>query len=229
MSPQPPYSYAVPNAELIQEHQLEPHFEGGFFKQTIALGSKPATAETSGRSSVSTVSGPRVQHASGSGTALLHEATVGADASHNDATCIYYLITPESSRGRMHMNDHAASFAPLAECALTNALTEQTFHIHHAGRALYTLIAPGARVGEAPIVHRIVMGSNLAAGEVTQLFVPGGWWKASEIPDEDLLLLDAPGAGDLRERVGCLISEVVVPGWTLDQHQFLTTDKVRRR
>lgn len=77
------------------------------------------------------------------------------------------------------------------------------------------------------MVHRIVMGSDLSAGEVTQLFVPGGWWKASEIPDEDLLLLDAPEAADLREHIGCLISEVVVPGWTIEQHQFLTEDKVR--
>lgn len=73
------------------------------------------------------------------------------------------------------------------------------------------------------------MGANHANGEVLQLFVPGGWWKASEIPEEDLLLLgsDSGEVGDRMERIGCLISEVVVPGWNPDQHQFIDEDKVR--
>jgi predicted cupin superfamily sugar epimerase len=70
------------------------------------------------------------------------------------------------------------------------------------------------------------MGSDPSKGEVTQLFVPGGWWKASEMPEGDLKLLDVEDAGDLKERLGCLISEVVVPGWTPEQHQFLTEEKV---
>lgn len=70
------------------------------------------------------------------------------------------------------------------------------------------------------------MGSNSSLGEVTQLFVPGGWWKASEIPEEDMLLLEAVKDNDLKERIGCLISEVVVPGWNPDQHQFIDEDKV---
>lgn len=61
---------------------------------------------------------------------------------------------------------------------------------------------------------------------MTQLFVPGGWWKASEIPEEDLLLLQAPDASGLEERIGCLISEVVVPGWTPEQHEWLDEAKV---
>lgn len=55
-----------------------------------------------------------------------------------------------------------------------------------------------------------------------QLFVPGGWWKASEIPDEDL-------KGSDKERIGCLISEVVVPGWQPEQHIFLDQEKVSNR
>ena len=70
------------------------------------------------------------------------------------------------------------------------------------------------------------MGPNPENGEVTQLFVPGGWWKASEIPEDDLLLMKAPDSEALKERIGCLISEVVVPGWTIEQHSFLTEDKV---
>ena len=47
------------------------------------------------------------------------------------------------------------------------------------------------------------MGENVEKGEVRQLIVEGGWWKASELPEEDL-------EGDDKERIGCLISEVVV-------------------
>jgi hypothetical protein len=73
------------------------------------------------------------------------------------------------------------------------------------------------------------MGSDVAAGEVTQLFVPGGWWKASEIPEEDRVLLDAPNAGDLKERIGCLITEIVIPGWIPEQHMFIDEEKASRR
>lgn len=87
---------------------------------------------------------------------------------------------------------------------------------------MYTLIRPipGSRTG--PEVRRVTVGSDVAAGEVTQLFVPGGWWKASEIPEADLALGDG-------ENVGCLISEVVVPGWNPEQHQFIDLDKVSCR
>lgn len=124
------------------------------------------------------------------------------------------------------MNDYAVSVTSTQSSRIEWKLMRQTFHLHHAGRALYTLIQPTAGI---PIVRRVVMGANISKGEVTQLFVPGGWWKASEIPDEDMLLLDSPCTHDLRERLGCLISEVVVPGWDVDQHQFLTKQKVGRR
>ena len=71
------------------------------------------------------------------------------------------------------------------------------------------------------------MGSNIANGEVKQLFVPGGWWKASEIPEEDRLLLETENTDqELKERIGCLISEVVVPGWIPQQHMFIDETKV---
>ena len=75
-------------------------------------------------------------------------------------------------------------------------------------------------------MHRVILGPDVKNGEVTQLFVPGGWWKASEIPEEDLLLLDAPSAGGLKEQIGCLITEVVIPGWTPDQHKFISEEIV---
>lgn len=58
------------------------------------------------------------------------------------------------------------------------------------------------------------MGENSEKGEVRQLFVEGGWWKSSEIPGEDLIGLNLNDGEDEeeKERRGCLISEVVVPG-----------------
>lgn len=54
--------------------------------------------------------GGRVQHASGPGTELLYGSSgdeqVGEDR-RLDATLIYYLLTPDSYRGKMHMNLHS--------------------------------------------------------------------------------------------------------------------------
>lgn len=88
----------------------------------------------------------------------------------------------------------------------------QTFHTHHAGRALYTLVRPSSTPGQAPEIKHVTMGEALEKGEVRQLVVEGGWWKASEIPPEDLK------DGTDEEKVGCLISEVVVPG-TLSEEE----------
>jgi len=94
---------------------------------------------------------------------------------------------------------------------------------------MYTLIKPPSSPTEVPTVYRIILGSDPTKDEVPQLFVPGGWWKASEIPEEDMLLLDAPSANvdEMRERIGCLISEIVVPGWNPDQHVFISEDKLK--
>lgn len=83
---------------------------------------------------------------------------------------------------------------------------QQTFHLHHSGRSLYTLVRPSTTPGVPPEIKNVIMGENVEAGEVRQLFVEGGWWKASEMPEDDLKDL---GDG---ERRGALISEVVVPG-----------------
>ncbi|WVF67779.1 hypothetical protein IAT40_002540 [Kwoniella sp. CBS 6097] len=239
----PPYPYLNTNSQLISAHKLEKHFEGGYFAQTILLesslpssSSDPTTSASTSTTAAASAGGEyvpksaalegREQVASGPGAELLvpepgpepnsapvSGSDVGASGGERktDATQIYYLLTPDSYRGRMHMNLHS------------------TFHIHHAGRALYTLIRPPSETETAPSIHRVILGPNVTEGEVTQLFVPGGWWKASEIPDEDLLLLDAPDAqkAGLQDKIGCLISEVVVPGWNPDQHQFINEDKLK--
>ncbi|GAA5946357.1 hypothetical protein JCM10213_006538 [Rhodosporidiobolus nylandii] len=125
-------------------------------------------------------------------------------AERNLATQIYYLLTPESSKGKMHMNKSI------------------TFHTLHQGRTLYTLVKPlpaDAPEGALPEIKNVVMGEDSSKGEVRQLLVEGGWWKASEIPAEDL------ASGD-KDSVGALISEVVVPGFSFEDHQFLSEEKL---
>ncbi|GAA5843989.1 hypothetical protein JCM9279_003693 [Rhodotorula babjevae] len=133
-----------------------------------------------------------------------------AGATRQLATQIYYLLaapSPSASSSSSSHSPHQGTF---------HLNKSTTYHLHHQGRAAYTLIQP-ARDGASsrPEVRRVVVGSDAARGEVRQLVVEGGWWKASRIPDEDL----AAGESD---RVGCLISEVVVPGFSFDDHAFLT-------
>ncbi|GAA6014860.1 hypothetical protein JCM10207_002204 [Rhodosporidiobolus poonsookiae] len=124
------------------------------------------------------------------------------DAERSMATEIYYLLTPESARGKMHMNKSI------------------TFHTLHQGRALYTLVKPlpaDAPAGAQPEIKHVVMGADSSKGEVRQLLVEGGWWKASELPAEDLASNDP-------DATGCLISEVVVPGFDFADHAFLSEE-----
>ncbi|KAK0570210.1 hypothetical protein OC861_000159 [Tilletia horrida] len=84
-----------------------------------------------------------------------------------------------------------------------------TMHLHHAGRAKYTLIEAYPAPGQAPRIKEIIVGANAEQGEVRQLLVEGGdqgWWKRSEVP------LPEEGHLDQLDKTGCLISEVVIPG-----------------
>lgn len=56
-------------------------------------------------------------------------------------------------------------------------------------------------------------------GEYRQLLVGKGVWKKSRILPEDIAL----GKSDEeKDRVGCLITEVVVPGFHWEDHRFMT-------
>lgn len=94
-------------------------------------------------------------------------------------------------------------------------------HVLHQGRATYTLIHPPKAAGESPRVEKVTMGTNAAAGEVRQLLV-GDSWKMSEIPAEDLAQVADKKVGE--DEVGCLITEVVVPGFVWQDHAFLTPE-----
>ncbi|GAA5987104.1 hypothetical protein JCM10908_001027 [Rhodotorula pacifica] len=104
------------------------------------------------------------------------------NATRSMATQIYYLLTPDSPQGKMHMNKSI------------------TYHLLHQGRAKYTLIRPASSPSSSPKIKHVVMGADSSRGEVRQLVVEGGWWKASEIPEEDLQ------EGE-KDTTGCLISE----------------------
>ncbi|RPD65372.1 hypothetical protein L226DRAFT_543331 [Lentinus tigrinus ALCF2SS1-7] len=115
------------------------------------------------------------------------------------ATSIYYLLTPDEPNGVIHMNKSA------------------TMHVLHQGRAEYTLVTPGS----PPKVERKVMGPNIHAGEVLQLLVPTGVWKMSRLLEEDLASTSTESSND---HWGCLITEVVFPGFAWEDHAFLTKE-----
>lgn len=106
MSPSSPYPYPVKNSDLIRHHKLEKHFEGGYFAQTVVLPSVLATSSTS----VATVFN-REQQPWGPGSVLCGGASEEQPVENKDrqidATIIYYLLTPDSYRGKMHMNLHS--------------------------------------------------------------------------------------------------------------------------
>ena len=65
-------------------------------------------------------------------------------------------------------------------------------------------------------VETFVVGQNVLKGERLQWLVPGGKYKCSFLlPDEE--------GGETSE--GCLISETVVPGFEMVDHDFLREDR----
>lgn len=68
------------------------------------------------------------------------------------------------------------------------------------------------------------MGTDTAAGEKRLLIVGTGVWKMSRLPEGDL---SAATSGTERERVGCLITEVVVPGFHWEDHKYMTLEQLK--
>lgn len=135
------------------------------------------------------------------------------------ATTIFYLLNADQPSGKIHMNksivrrfDNHMSLEP-GNGGFSSAL--KTMHVHHSGRAEYTLITPSPEKGGLPAIKRVVMGPNASAGELRQLLVGTGVWKMSRLLDVDL-------KGPDLERTGCLITEVVIPGFHWEDHKYLT-------
>ena len=57
------------------------------------------------------------------------------------ATSIYYLLTCDASQGVFHMNKSAVR-GPCRRARPVLTRAPQTMHVHHQGRAEYTLIHP---------------------------------------------------------------------------------------
>jgi len=112
------------------------------------------------------------------------------------ATQIFYLLTYDNPQGVFHMNKSV------------------TYHVLHQGRAEYTLIKPG----NPPKIEKKIMGTNVKAGEQRQLLVGTGIWKMSRILPEDL---NPAKTQEERNRTGCLITEVVTPGFHWEDHRYL--------
>ncbi|KAI0313026.1 RmlC-like cupin domain-containing protein [Amylostereum chailletii] len=115
------------------------------------------------------------------------------------ATSIFYLLSSDSPNGFIHMNKSA------------------TMHVHHHGRAEYTLITPRASPADPPKVERVIVGPNAAAGEKRQLLVGTSVWKMSRLLQEDIKTAEPA-------RLGCLIIEVVFPGFHWEDHKYLTKE-----
>jgi len=98
-------------------------------------------------------------------------------------TSIYYLLTVQSPVGQFHFNQ------------------SDILHFFHLGDAIeYSLIhADGS-------LQRLTMGGDVLAGQLLQLHVPGGVWKASRLLD------GSNGFG--------LISEAVSPGFDFADMQM---------
>lgn len=86
-------------------------------------------------------------------------------------------------------------------------------HILQRGRGQYVLIYPDGRV------KTFVVGFNTSKGEVDQWVVPGGVYKASF-----LLPLDEEAGESAEDHL--LISEIVVPGFEFEDHNFMANQEV---
>ncbi len=105
-------------------------------------------------------------------------------------TSIYYMLTKESPGGFLHRNK------------------SDIIHYHHLGASIkYTIVSPDGVLSEK------ILGPNINNGEMLQLLVPGGWWKASRLCSGEY----------------GLISEAVSPGFEYADNEIATEELVRRQ
>ena len=107
-------------------------------------------------------------------------------------TSIFYMLTSQSPIGHFHLNK------------------SDIVHYYHMGDPIrYTLIYPDGKL------EQVIMGSDVAKGELLQLTVKGGIWKSSE------LLNGENGYG--------LISEAVAPGFDYADMTLGTNEVLRKK
>lgn len=142
---------------FIQSLGLEPHDEGGYFRQLYQSDwTLPTEREGGQRFGLNT---------------------------------IYYLLTATSRIGHLHRNQ------------------SDIVHFFHAGNPLtYFLLSPEGELST------VTMGANPSQEELFQLTVPGGYWKASFLPQGDF----------------GLISEAVCPGFDYRDRTLATPALLRQ-
>lgn len=156
MIPSHPSLSTLPVETLIQALDLQPHDEGGYFRQLY-------------QSNWTLVTGREGRERFGLNT-------------------IYYLLTATSPRGHLHRNQ------------------SDIVHFFHAGSPLtYVLLSP---VG---VLSTVVMGPDPTFAQVFQMTVPGGYWKASYLPQGEY----------------GLISEAVCPGFDYRDRELATPALIR--
>lgn len=105
-------------------------------------------------------------------------------------TAIHYMLTDDSPVDHFHTKH------------------SDGIQFHHFGAPLtYHMIHPDGRH------EAVVLGPDLAAGQVPSLAVAGGVWKAAELP-----------AGEYG-----LVSEVVAPGWEMEDMILVTRAELLAR
>ncbi|ONK16055.1 cupin domain-containing protein [Streptomyces sp. MP131-18] len=104
------------------------------------------------------------------------------------ANTIHYLLDARSPTGHLHLNT-----------------AHITHFLHSGGPIEYILLSPDGTL------HEVVMGTDTHRGQVPVFTCPGGWWKASRLPDD-------VGHG--------LISEIVAPGFDFADQSIARPDDV---
>ena len=100
-------------------------------------------------------------------------STDRVDSDRSLLTSIYYLLTDDRPIDHLHRNQ------------------SDILHYFQAGSAItYLLVSPAGKL------EKVKLGLNFAKGEVGQLLVPGGYWKAAVLESGEYGLLGesvAPG------------------------------------
>ncbi|KAJ6600759.1 RmlC-like cupin domain-containing protein [Mycena sp. CBHHK59/15] len=119
------------------------------------------------------------------------------------ATSIYYLLTPDSPNGFFHTNKEQLGWTE-TDVPRPPPGTRRV-HADHAGGGSWRRTDGGATRGRRGGMRLLIVGT--------------GVWKMSRLLEEDVRMY-----GD---RAGCLITEVVVPGFHWEDHAFLTMEEFR--
>ena len=116
--------------------------------------------------------------------------TVCPAGTRKTLSSIYYMLTDDSPIGYFHKNKSDIT------------------HYFHSGSAItYLIIHPDGQL------ETRILGNNLSKGQIPQLTVKGGYWKASELTDGEYGLL----------------SEAVSPGFEYEDMALADIDVIREQ